>query len=157
MTKKRVLLRCLLLLLCSLGTTECKSVGARESRRAGAKASSPRRLVDSLEPSGHACGFFVWDFVSAILYDWCKTLSKNWEYEGRGGKKVCVCVCVCVCLFSQRTTRPWFVFLVALALSSPPIVVFVVRRCSKRINPANDIPLHAIQSIQMHALWWKLS
>lgn len=35
-----------------------------------------------------ACGFYLWDAPSAILYRWCHHLQRDCIYEGRGGKKV---------------------------------------------------------------------
>ena len=32
-----------------------------------------------------ACGFYVWDIPSAILYGWCHRLLKDRVYEGKGG------------------------------------------------------------------------
>lgn len=32
-----------------------------------------------------ACGFYVWDFPSALLYKWCHYLLKDRIYEGKGG------------------------------------------------------------------------
>lgn len=37
--------------------------------------------------SRRACGLFLWDLPSAILYKWCHHLLKNNIYEGRGGYK----------------------------------------------------------------------
>ncbi|KAG7365353.1 hypothetical protein IV203_038556 [Nitzschia inconspicua] len=33
----------------------------------------------------HACGLFLWDAPSALLYKWCQHLLKDHIYEGRGG------------------------------------------------------------------------
>jgi hypothetical protein len=33
----------------------------------------------------HACGLFLWDAPSALLYKWCQYLLKDHVYEGRGG------------------------------------------------------------------------
>lgn len=35
-----------------------------------------------------ACGLYIWDVPSALLYHWCRHLLKDAVYEGRGGKKV---------------------------------------------------------------------
>jgi hypothetical protein len=49
---------------------------------------------DSLQTSvqsaanGRACGFFIWDGPSALLYRWCHHLLKDCVYEGLGGQKV---------------------------------------------------------------------
>ncbi len=32
-----------------------------------------------------ACGFYIWDFPSAVLYKWCHRLLKDRVYEGKGG------------------------------------------------------------------------
>lgn len=32
-----------------------------------------------------ACGFYVWDAPSALLYKWCHYLLKDHIYEGKGG------------------------------------------------------------------------
>lgn len=48
-------------------------------RRSILLKSAPRR----------ACGLYVWDLPSAILYHWCSHLMKDCVYEGRGGRKVC--------------------------------------------------------------------
>jgi hypothetical protein len=32
-----------------------------------------------------ACGFYVWDFPSALMYKWCHYLLKDRIYEGKGG------------------------------------------------------------------------
>lgn len=37
---------------------------------------------------GKACGFYVWNVVSAGLHSLCQNLSKDCMYEGRGGRKV---------------------------------------------------------------------
>ena len=34
-----------------------------------------------------ACGFYVWDAPSALLYKWCNHLLRDSVYEGRGGRK----------------------------------------------------------------------
>jgi len=34
-----------------------------------------------------ACGFYIWDAPSALLYKWCHSLMKDCVYEGLGGRK----------------------------------------------------------------------
>ena len=44
--------------------------------------------LSSLSSSGRkACGFFLWDAPSALLYHWTNHLLKDCIYEGRGGHK----------------------------------------------------------------------
>jgi hypothetical protein len=35
-----------------------------------------------------ACGFYVWNAGSASMYHLCRSLMKDYVYEGRGGRKV---------------------------------------------------------------------
>jgi hypothetical protein len=55
---------------------------ARKRRRSKAEG------VTSIATSRKACGFYLWDFVSAGLYHTCQYLMKDRIYEGKGGRKV---------------------------------------------------------------------
>ena len=44
--------------------------------------------ISKLSSGRRACGFYVWDAPSALLYRWCNHLLKDCVYEGRGGRKV---------------------------------------------------------------------
>jgi len=41
-----------------------------------------------ISTSRRACGFYVWNAVSASMYHLCRYLMKDAVFEGKGGRKV---------------------------------------------------------------------
>ena len=100
-----VLVVLLTILSVASSTFASTNSGNMHKKNSSRRSSQPLKntLADALDPPGKACRFFVWDALSAILHNWCRNLSFEHTYEGRGGKKVCV-YHVCryiqfVCLF----------------------------------------------------------
>mmetsp|Transcript_112 Transcript_112/g.298 ORF Transcript_112/g.298 Transcript_112/m.298 type:complete len:332 (-) Transcript_112:52-1047(-) len=78
-----------------LSSAYSSSITASASRRT--RASDNHSYTTHADPSvpcdgrttvpsnRRACGFFIWDLPSALLYRWCQYLLKDRIYEGRGG------------------------------------------------------------------------
>lgn len=68
---------------------EGKGGSTKNSARWEPIANIPRthRLTE-ISTNRRACGFYVWNAVSASMYHLCRSLMKDYVYEGRGGRKV---------------------------------------------------------------------
>ena len=70
------------------GSSISQSAPKRRRRQSAASKTDPTNSnVASLTAPGRACGFYLWDAPSALLYKWCNHLLKDRVYEGRGGRK----------------------------------------------------------------------
>lgn len=58
--------------------------GAQQRSRSTRQTAS---AFESTCPRRKACGFYIWDAPSALLFRWCKHLQKDCIYEGRGGDR----------------------------------------------------------------------
>ena len=84
----RTLMKITLLLWLHLSVIDASSAAARrnKSQRRAAKESNDERTLFSSQRK--ACGFYVWNVVSAGLHGLCQHLCKDCKYEGLGGREV---------------------------------------------------------------------
>lgn len=72
----------------SIRGTKRSSNGSADTLQSALQAHASRDSVQTT-PRRRACGLYIWDAPSALLYRWCNHLMKDCVYEGKGGKKVC--------------------------------------------------------------------
>eukprot|EP00536_Pseudo-nitzschia_multiseries_P005968 jgi/Psemu1/286148/fgenesh1_pg.121_\ len=88
-TLKLVLFFSVLLSACSSSISSSASRRTGPSKRPSYRTQTGQSLAcdgrASIPNKRRACGLFIWDLPSAILYKWCHYLLKDRIYEGRGG------------------------------------------------------------------------
>lgn len=70
-----------------LGATFVKS-HTSESAMEASSTLQPCDGIPKVPTNRRACGFFIWDAPSALLYKWCHHLLKDHLIEGKGGHMV---------------------------------------------------------------------